>query len=455
MRLLVAAVALLLLLGGCERKSEAPKREVIVDDARVFADHQELLRQYLAFNDYLLRTYDIDFRVVTTNSTEDVDLLAHEMFQKLLAKSESKSGRAVLLLFAPAQDKVRLEVSQALEPIYTDAFISYIERKGVVPYFRDRKLARGLYMATELVYDRAVEADAGLEWTPPMETKSGGGGAKVAANIGKKGPKKSFPDVEAPKGASPKEVLQIYLDEVLKKHNMRSDLSIYTPATRRFFEGHTLTSINQDNEVRFLAPCVPKAKEFIDERNGYAVVGVTPYDEHRTCSPYFFKKIDGRWLLDIANMAPRISFNVKMEWHFYPTEKRLEGEGIYYAFAFDGYFYNRYGFPHKSKTKKPKDVRWGFSCKPWGDEEQIKKDYKRYGHCYINYIYPGSPAQSRLGLRPGDFIYGVGDEGDLAHPVKYGRFMEYMASVPKWEVATVWVRRQNKGPLVQLRGVAP
>jgi len=130
------------------------------------------MSQYRDYNEALLERFDIDFRTITTTASDDIDIFANKEFANLQTKSRSKTGKAILMVINTAQDKVRLEVSMALEPIYTDAFISYIERKGFVPYFRNDTIADAIYMATELVMDRANDAKAGKEFMPPMESKS-------------------------------------------------------------------------------------------------------------------------------------------------------------------------------------------------------------------------------------------------------------------------------------------
>ena len=59
----------------------------------------------------------------------------------------------------------------------------------MVPYFRASRVADGVYMMMELVRDRAFEAEQGMEFMEPMETKSLGGGALNDALIGQIDPK--------------------------------------------------------------------------------------------------------------------------------------------------------------------------------------------------------------------------------------------------------------------------
>ncbi len=290
MRQIWIAVALcgLLMMSGCESesKSEAaddPKtrmNKIIIDDAYVLFDDEKLMKMYADINEELLRRYDIDFRVITVSNKEDINLYTNKTFAKLQKESRSKSGKALLLVINTLQDKVRVEVSQALEPIYTDAFVSYVERKGMVPYLRDYKISDGVYMMTELVHDRANEATQGKEWMEPMQSKSIGGVAKSKAHIG-------IADLDAKKGADViagntdtlKEVLQKYI-KALKAHNKNPNLDIYTDETKAFFSKWTVTDINQDHEVENISKCLNLHETLYDAQDTHAVLAVRPYNKH-------------------------------------------------------------------------------------------------------------------------------------------------------------------------------
>ena len=463
---ILSALLLLTMTTGCgdnTPKEDTPigaamsEKKILIDDAAILGDDPKFVKAFHDYNEALLKDFDIDFRVVTTISEKDIDRFANGKFAELQKESRSRSGKALLLVINPVQDRVRLEVSQALEPVYTDALVSYVERKGMVPYFRDDKVADGAFMMMELIRDRAYEAREGKEFIPPMESRSIGGGAKTEAKIGQKDPDaKKGAQVEAREGEDPKGVMQRYI-QALKSHNTNPRLDIYTDATKRFFEKWTVTEINQDHEVHNLAPCLDRQEILYDSDRTHAVLAVRPYDKYRKCSPYFFKKEDGRWKLDIASMAQMLRFNKDMLWHF-DTKKRLKGEGIYYAFAFDGYWLDRHGYPHtvSEKEKKPDDARWGFQCKPWYRPGENPKELTR---CWIALVWPGSPAQVRLGMDVYDYVTAVGEGADRVENVSYKGFLEYMAGVPSGKTATVEVERYRKGKKypyrVIRRGVAP
>ena len=475
MRLFLGVVLLIMSVffsSGCDVKSSQESvsqadrdrdEQIIIDDAHLLYGDEKLMKMYREYNDALLKRFDVDFRVMTVANDENLNLLSHKKFTELQSKSRSKSGKALLLVINTSQDKVRLEVSTGLEPIYTDAFVSYIERKGFVPYFREGKIADGVYMATELIRDRAFEAESGKEWMLPMASKSIGGGAKTKAYIGVVDPDaKKGADVMSQDGNDPKAVLQQYM-KALKAHNTNPDLDIYTDATKKFYAQWTVTEINQDHEIHNLAPCLASHETLYDQDSTHAVLAVKPYDKNRKCSPYLFKKEAGKWKLDIATMADTLRFNADMQWHF-DLSKRLEGEGLYYAYAFDGYGFDSNGFPYMpTYTIKDRDqMRWGFTCKGWylpQEQELVKQDPERYTRCWIALSHAGMPAKVRLGLEAYDYIYAVGEGSERMDNVSYNEFMAYMKQVPSGRKAIVEVKHYDPDTQqttdVIRKGIAP
>ncbi len=439
---------------ACEEKA---KSSFIEDNAHLFDNTPVVMKMYKEYNEELLKDFDIDFRVATTTKEEDINLFANKKFQKLKDTSRSQSGKDLLIVINPKTDAVRLEVSKALESVYTDAFVSYIERKGMVPYLREQKFADALYMITELVRDRALEARTGKEFMPAMKSDSIGAGAKSKANIAKK-------DTHAKEGKNvisiasdmPKDVLQKYIKS-LREHNKNPNLDIYTKETQEFFRKWVVTDINQKHEIHNLRPCLAKQKTLLDSSDTHAVLAVLPYDENRKCSPYFFKKEDGAWKLDIATMAQSLRFSKDMQWHF-DIQKRLDKEGKYYAYAFDGYGFDKHGYPffkdlHKSKWS---GYRWGYTCAEWydpRDADKIASEPKKYIRCWIsNYAY-GMPANVRLGLDVQDYVIAVGEGSERKENVSYVEFMQYMKDAPSGSLVHVEVMRNGKK--VVREGIAP
>lgn len=57
---------------------------------------------------------------------------------------DSKTDTGVLLIVAPNERRVRVEVGYGLEPVLTDAFASTLLQKDVLPAFRQNRVAEGV-----------------------------------------------------------------------------------------------------------------------------------------------------------------------------------------------------------------------------------------------------------------------------------------------------------------------
>ena len=443
MKSLALFILLALVFSGCSDDSSSTKRaETLIDNASLLAGKEQLINDYLAYNQRMLEDFDIDFRVLTTNNDEDINAFANTIFNRLQEDSYSHSGKAILLIINSKQDKVRIEISMALEPVYTDIFVSYLEHNGLLPYFRAGKVADAVFVAAELVRDRAYEANRGQEFMPPMESRSMGGGAKTSAKIGQNDPDaKRGEMVQAPVDADPERVMAIYL-QTLKRHNKNPDLEIFTTATQKFFRQWTVTDINQDNEFRFFSKCTD-AKIIYSDDQQFAVLS-SPVAQ-RTCSPYFFAREEGQWKLDIATMAKTIRFNADMQWHFSLQDKKRYGQT--YAFAFNNLSFDKNGYPYRQKKK----LRWGFGCGGW---YRPGEDPDKLTRCWINNLQTGGAAQELLDLKINDRVVAAGYGSEHIDNISFRQFINYMGGVEKGENVTVTVVREGDKK-VTLHAIAP
>ncbi len=434
---------LMLALSGCSHDNlSAERKDILIDNAALLGGKEKLIDAYLAYNQKMLEDFDIDFRVLTTNSAEDINPFTNKFFNQLQKKSRSHSGKAILLVINSQQDKVRIEVSMALEPVYTDIFVSYLEHNGLLPYFQAGKVADAVFVAAELIRDRAYEADQGKEFMPPMESRSIGGGAITAAKIGQNDPDaKRGEMIQVPGDADPEMVMDIYL-QTLERHNKNPDLKIFTTATQKFFRQWTVTDINQNNEYRFVSKCTD-AKIIYSDDQQFAVFS-SPIAQ-RTCAPYFFAREAGQWKLDIASMAKTIRFNADMQWHFSLPDWQQSGQP--YAFAFNDVSLDKNGYPHHRQKK----LRWGFSCGGW---YRPGEDPNKLTRCWINKLQTDGAALNQLGLKVYDKIIAAGNGSEQIDNISFQQFMDYMGGAEKGADVTVTVER-NDGEKITLHTVAP
>lgn len=89
--------------------------------------------------------------------------------------ADDRSGRdnGVILLVAPNDRKVRIEVGYGLEPVITDALASVIINQAVLPKFRDGDLPGGIVAGTDAIVEQlsldrgvAIERAAQVEAAP-------------------------------------------------------------------------------------------------------------------------------------------------------------------------------------------------------------------------------------------------------------------------------------------------
>lgn len=332
--ILCAAVAALALVSAVVLRAEHTRthRSLVWDEAALLGSQEH--ERIAAYHRRLREGFDIDYRVLTHRNSGDVDGFSHVAFEERRVGSLSDTGRGLLLLIDPDADQVRLEVAAALEGVFTDAFVAYLEHRQMVPFFASGRIAEGVLATTELIVARAQEAVRGRAFDPvAAESFSLGGGARAAARIGQGAG-------EAPTGAtvagqrSPALTVAAYL-ATMRARNGRWDLDLYTPETRELLRDWTMTPAQMDQVVRVYERC-PSAEV---RRQGARAVVRYPA-EARRCAPWFLEREDGRWRLDFAGTQRRIRFNHENFWRFEPAPPDAD------RFAFEDWRFDQHGFPH-------------------------------------------------------------------------------------------------------------
>jgi uncharacterized protein len=161
---LALVVAGALSLAAAVRPLPAPPAVSVMDWAELLGPRE---RSAIAdYRDRLRQNYDIDYRLVTAPSAGDANWASQEAFAALGVGERSGSGRGLLLVIDPSADRVRLEVAAALEGVFSDSFVAYLEHHQMAPFFRQDRIAAGILAATELIVARAEEAAAGEAFDP-------------------------------------------------------------------------------------------------------------------------------------------------------------------------------------------------------------------------------------------------------------------------------------------------
>lgn len=286
----------------------------------------------------LREAHDIDYRVLVLDDGGDLDRAAHRHFADAGVGGLSASGRGLLLVIDTALDRVRLEVSTSLEGVYTDAFVSYVQNRQLVPFFQAGRVAEGILATTELIVTRAQEAEAGRAFAPPMAARSMGGGAAVTAGIG------TVEDPAEPyrqqaheidvAGSEPLEVVEAYL-RAMTTRDARPNLSLYSAETRRMLRDWVVTPAQMDNIARVYRGCRTGGVRI------RANLAAVRYDVgQRQCAPFFLRREQGEWKLDLAAASSSIRFNHENHWRFHTP---ITHE---YRFAFEDWRIDGNGVPH-------------------------------------------------------------------------------------------------------------
>ncbi len=92
------------------------------------------------------------FVVVTVSSLQGLEIedYGHQL-GRTWGIGEARKNTGVILLVAPDERRVRIEVGYGLEPILTDALSSKILQDNVLPLFRDGKMADGVVAGAEAI----------------------------------------------------------------------------------------------------------------------------------------------------------------------------------------------------------------------------------------------------------------------------------------------------------------
>ncbi|MBO6851894.1 MAG: TPM domain-containing protein, partial [Marinobacter sp.] len=217
---------LVLTLAGC---SEPPTW--LEDRVDLLSDEQA--RSLNDYHRYLLEDHDIDYRMVIEAGDDDINQRAVTLFRSMKVGQRSDAGRGLLLLLNPAQNRVRVEVSQSLEGVYPDVMIHYLERQQMVPFFQRGRIADGILATTELMITRAQEAEQNQEYyASGSPSHAAGAGAVTDAELNAGAERQTEPggpDVTA--GHQPRDTVAAYL-KAIAAHDDRPDLSLYTSDTQ-------------------------------------------------------------------------------------------------------------------------------------------------------------------------------------------------------------------------------
>lgn len=309
----------------------------LVDDEAAVLDEQQT-RRLTQTHAVLLSKHDIDLRVVTLEGTSPLARVARARYQAMRAGDLSKRELGALLLVDAQSRLAKLEVAPPLGAIFGEPFITYVETELLLPFFQSDRLAQGILVAARWIVRRAHDAAAKRPFIRPdsdavAASPLPGGEYAGAAAAAAPSPNQAPISRATPSATSPLATFRRYLS-ALAKGDGRPDLRIYTAESRRFLEAHAPAPEQLAAVVETYRLCpAPQVK-----RQGDLVVLRFPKQQRR-CAPYFLRREEGAWKLDLSTMARAIRYNQRGQWHL------LRNVEHPYRFAFRDWRFDYYGFP--------------------------------------------------------------------------------------------------------------
>jgi uncharacterized protein len=317
-------VGLGLLLGACAPRGPAVTAQIedradlltAADEASISAWHAALLTQY-----------DIDYRVLTVDSADDLSALALRQFEATQVGQQSSTGRGLLLVVDAAGQRVRLEVSRELEAVFVDSLVAFVEREQMAPFIAAGRLGDGIVATTELIAARADAAIAGgqlLDRAAAASSAGAGAESRTQAGTGYQRPQaRSAVDTRA--RPAPLETVAAYV-AAMAAHDASAALDLYTTETRQMLAGHVVTRAQMDNLVRTYRACPSPRVQIVGD-----VAVVDHPGESGNCAPWLLRLgADGQWRLDLLTMQRALRFDTRNRWQVAVPEALGD-----YAFAFE------------------------------------------------------------------------------------------------------------------------
>ena len=418
----------------------APSNIHIEDNANILnKDEIEFLEKY---SNELVANFDIDLRIILNKngySKTELNKYAFEQMAHFAKSTVSSSGKQVVFIVDTKSNFARLEISGALESVYTDNFIAYIQKRHMVYFFKDNRIEDGILATTEMLFSRAQKSANGENFTPPNNIVMPTGAGSISnAQIGTKQLPAIEPNLSSdnfqPSKNKPYATLQMFI-ESSRAQNTDPNLAIYTSNTQEMFKTWTVTPVQMHNNVENFESCREIKKWTVTDQNKAVIVyPIKP----RRCHPWFFKFEQGAWRLDLDTMQKDIKFNHLNQWHF--TADHNE-----YSFAFSHLNFDENNYPVSYKKRK---IRWGYTLDNYA---RNKTDYQNRSkpQTIVTKVVKEMPAYTKLGLRVEDIII---DVNGMPNPY-YSQIITFTDKMKTGDILKMRVLRN--GEILELNATFP
>jgi uncharacterized protein len=192
MRIFRLLLALLLLVPLTAQAQTFPKRdrEPVVDAANLLSPAQKA--EITALSEDINKATTRQFVVATIPDLQGYDIADYGYrLGRAWGIGQKDANNGIILIVAPNERKVRIEVGYGLEPIMTDALSNSIIQDTILPKFREKDMPGGIVAGAQAIAEQmklpleAAETRAKAQADkvtaqPRQNRRSGGGGFPVA-----------------------------------------------------------------------------------------------------------------------------------------------------------------------------------------------------------------------------------------------------------------------------------
>ena len=284
----------------------------IYDSAGILTNIIESTTRYLELikKDYAIETVIVTLPALPPPHT--IESLAVELFSNWQIGSAT-GGRGILLILSDEEKLIKIEVSYALEDVFTDIFCGYIEDKQLKAYYLSNQLEIGLVAVLEEIEKRAQIKNKENYFTADIdqidqELLSGGAGAKRQLTKFKEN--RMFQvDQAYPAGSTPEDAWQTLIRSWQGKVR-DPNLGVYTEITRLAYRDFkNLPDSRYEEDV-----VTYKNKPFeIIQNNTYAVIFFGKKKGWEN-APFLFCRTKDGWQFNIVHQRKFVRMGKNPHW---------------------------------------------------------------------------------------------------------------------------------------------
>jgi hypothetical protein len=304
-RKLLLAVALLdlLILAAAWRwhRDVAPRR--VVDRVGIISAAEQ--RNYNRFLEQMHRESGIDLRIVLvpTVGTSTPEQFALTTMREL-GIGQGTGSRGLLIVYDTLARTMRVEIGPKLEGILPDAFVGYLVREHLDPFFNEGSPDLGLRITLFMIHWRVRMARLGEEYDPSFEeyvrdvrrlAAGGGASAQLLASGSRAGFINRYADSAAKAFFRP----QPTVEEAYRRHlewlalgGGQVNVPLFTKESHRFLERLPLSPAAN----AYLLATEYGRSYAIDQRGDLAMLY---YTDDPFLSPKFFRRTPAGWQMDV------------------------------------------------------------------------------------------------------------------------------------------------------------